>query len=1173
MIARRRGFIERALALGLCMLLGPLACVPAPVVGPAPGLVEYRVHGLIAVPGGFVDAVGGNLMLRGVGISIDTPLGTQRVESTWNAVPGAWQWSHQVRYDGASFREASGALIDASGVADGAPIPGTGWVRVDATTLRTRGGLAWHFRADGSLEHLRWASLDYPRITFTATQIAQCVAASACAPIFTLALHESGQPASVTDARTGRVALFDYDAEGRLVVARGPEDVASGRLGTRYEYAGAQLVSATSSEGERVEYAYQAGGRIRRVTSQGEGNPAHVFEFYGRNFWGHHRTVYTNPLGGRIHVDFDELRRVLRVERFDAGESYLLTWEDLRPTRIALPDGAATQLAWQDEQIVGWTTPSGNAFSTLYAPGGLSPDDPFAGPVLRIEDSLGLVEARSYDAAGRPVAIEDGTGATSQLGWNGASLTSLESAGVSVSWPVSGVHGHWLDALVAGEVVARRAFDPVGNEILPQDPHRAGGVLRQGFDADRRLISLDVSASDASGRVVGGVEIGMTRRSDGALTAIERPGGGDHEIVRDALGRLVAIREYADSAWRETRIELDAMGNETARELANGMREEWDRDVYGRVVAHRALRHGVLEGEETFTWQGGHVVARTDSLRGTGELWIHDAAGRTSSVVFGYGETISYTYDARDRRVGELYSIPGVGVVADIGTSYDLANRRVAIVDRARGESLVAWSFVDGRLEAIETGNGLRRSFARDAEGRVISMQTRNALGVLVETTEVSHERRVDPPRYEIRSATATPVASTEERYWLPPGSSLSNPDQRIGKRVFGWSDGSGSVRRFAWDELGNPADTGYGDVYVYDAARTRLLSARPAGAAPLDYTWDAAGFATSRAGVALGWTATGRLASAGSDQIAWDMAGRPISLTQSGVTREFLLFGGRIESSLTSLGSLDLGDVVLHLASEARRWRHFDFRQQQSFVSDETGSVVAHYRYHPFGVDAGFGPEAGLGRFENRDAFGAFFLLGARVLDPAVGRFLSPDPRLQVVNQYAYALGNPIGFEDADGLQPSARADLARLADAIENGAKVAVAVALIASGGTLAPEVTVAIGVAVGVAAGIRLYLVLTEASSPAPEPPTPPSTDTARGTVTIIDLPSTGSIASVATPISVNPAPVAGAGCAPMALASDSADARRLLLGLLLLNALVAAGWWRLERKGRASTCSRS
>jgi len=297
-------------------------------------------------------------------------------------------------------------------------------------------------------------------------------------------------------------------------------------------------------------------------------------------------------------------------------------------------------------------------------------------------------------------------------------------------------------------------------------------------------------------------------------------------------------------------------------------------------------------------------------------------------------------------------------------------------------------------------------------------------------------------------------------------------------------------------------------------------------------------------------------------------MAGRPISITQDGVTREFLLFGGRFESSLASLGTLDLGDVVLHLGSTARRWRHFDFRQQQSFVTDEAGAVVAQYRYHPFGVDAGFGPEAGAGRFENRPAFGAFYLLGARVLDPSVGRFLSPDPVLQATNQYTYALGNPIGFQDADGLEASARVDLAKLANAIENGAKVAAAIALIASGGALTPEVTVALGVAVGVAAGIRIYLILTEGAPPAPEPPAP-GEDTPTGSVTIIDI--TTSMARVSGP-SGSPSPAPGVGCAPMALARDTGDARRLLLALLLLNALVAVGWWRVEKR-REARCSRS
>ena len=45
----------------------------------------------------------------------------------------------------------------------------------------------------------------------------------------------------------------------------------------------------------------------------------------------------------------------------------------------------------------------------------------------------------------------------------------------------------------------------------------------------------------------------------------------------------------------------------------------------------------------------------------------------------------------------------------------------------------------------------------------------------------------------------------------------------------------------------------------------------------------------------------------------------------------------------------------------------------------------------------------------------------GARVLDTDTGRFLSPDPLLHVLNQVTYAVGNPIFFEDRNGLKEGA--------------------------------------------------------------------------------------------------------------------------------------------------------
>jgi RHS repeat-associated protein len=884
-----------------------------------------------------------------------------------------------------------------------------------------------------------------------------------------------------------------------------------------------------------------------------------------------HRTVHRNPLGGHTTVYFDEQRRVLRVDRFETRESATLAWQGLYPTQLVDAAGAVTQLAWQDGRVATRVTPSGNAIAFTHAPGALSPDAPARDPVLRVEDSLGLVEARSYDAEGRPVGIQNGAGETRALAWNGASLSSLESGGVAASFPSYGAHGHWLDTAVGGTVVSRRAFDPVGNETVPSDSQRPGGALGFAFDADRHWNGMQVAASDDAGRVAATATIELEPRSDGALSRIARPYGGDHELLRDALGRVVRIREKSEGHWRETRIEYDAQGDVTARELANGMRREWDYDVFGRVVAHRALRSGVLEGEETFTWQSGRLAARTDSLRDAGEVYVHDGGGRTISVIFGYGETISYEFDPRDRVVREVYSIPGVGVVADLGTEYDGADRRVAIQDRASGAALVAWRFEEGRLAAIDTGNGLHRIFAYDEQGRLAGQETRNASGAPVETTSIQREIASNPPRLEVRSQTTTAVAATEERYWLPPGGSLASLDQRVGKRVFGWSDGSGPARRYAWDELGNRASTSTGDDFVYDAERAHLLfTSLAAEGESHAYLYDDAGFATSRDGVPLRWTATGRLASHGADAIDWDMAGRPIAVTESGVTREFRFFGGRIESSASALGALDLGDVVLALGSGARRWRHFDFRDQVSFVSDESGAVVAHYRYHPFGVDAAFGPEAGSGRFENRAAFGPFYLLGQRVLDPAMGRFLSPDPVLQPGSQYAYAYGNPIEFEDADGMDPESRAD-GYVGDSIRAAGSMSAVLGAIAVGA----EPVLILGAALLALANIAEYANHYYGQGPGFAGNLTPGGDgggggggggpgggggrgSGSGCGCKLELelgaatsPSIGSGGSV--------------GCAPLALTRQGDAPERLLLVLLMANAVVALAWWRRRKRG--------
>jgi RHS repeat-associated protein len=1157
-----RSAAGRALALVLCLQLGPFACVPADLLAATPGVPEYQANGVVAVPSGFVNAAGGNLLVLRDDLSIDTPLGTVSITASYNSSTREWRWSHEISYDGATFVDGSGAVHEVGALADGDPIEGTIWERVDADTLQTKGGLAHHFGPDGRLEHVRFATLAYPRIVYTPAQISQCTSATACAPLLAIDPAPNGRPASITDARTGRTASFGWDGFGRLASARTPQDVAAGLPGVRYEYASTShlLVATVSSGGERVEYRYLEGGRVARVIQVGAGDPEHTFVYVGRDASDRFATIHFNPLGGRTRYRFDAQHRLLEVERADAGEITTFEWGGLRITRAIDPAGVSSEFVHAGDRLVAHHRPSGDTVRFAYASGGVNLESPDLPAVQQIEDGLGLVEERSYDALGRVAEVRNGELESVALSFSGASLTSLTAKGVTTSFPVFGVHGHWLDAWSGGAVAARRAFDPVGNPTVPGNVGQ-GGLLAQAFDADRRLASLQVAASDDVGHVTATAAIAIERGADGRITRVARPGGGDHEIGYDALGRAVEIRERVDGVWRITGIEYDAAGNQTARELPNGMREEYAYDVYGRMLSHRALRDGVLFGDATFVWSAGRLAARHDSIRGLTETYAYDAAGRLASTAFGLGETIANEYDARGRLTGEVFTLPGAGVVADIGYAWDLADRLVRITDRLADEVLVEDAIEGGLLRHTDTGNGLRRSYGYDASARLASAETRDAAGALLETTWVTRTIELSPARLEIASATTTPLATTQERYWLPPGSSLSHPDQLVGKRVFGWDDGEGDARAYAWDALGNPAATAAGDAFTYNGEGNRLVSATLSTGQTRTYTYDEAGFATSRSGVPITWTATGRMASYGSAEIVWDMAGRVVEATVAGETREFRRFGGRVESGLATLGVLDLGPVAIHLVTGERWYRHDDFRGQVSFVTDGDGEVAAHHRYRPFGLDATFGEAPDGISFERQPAFGPLVMMGARMFDPLIGRFLSPDPVFSWVNAYAYALGNPVWWEDRDGLAMSARAQL-------ELGlkvAQVAAAIALLTALTVAAPPAAIAaIGYASAVGTAIVVSALLIDAgisavgsippgvvASPPPSP-APPGPNPGKGGQQVKNL--TLTIVVPAPPPTCSPLDVTGHRRTPYAA----------LCLILLVNALAGAVWWRDRRR---------
>ncbi len=118
--------------------------------------------------------------------------------------------------------------------------------------------------------------------------------------------------------------------------------------------------------------------------------------------------------------------------------------------------------------------------------------------------------------------------------------------------------------------------------------------------------------------------------------------------------------------------------------------------------------------------------------------------------------------------------------------------------------------------------------------------------------------------------------------------------------------------------------------------------------------------------------------------------------------------------------------------------------------MTDGQGAVVQHFRYHPYGVDRELlGGQGERVSFVGRRQIGDLMLLGERVYDAEVGRFLSPDPVFHWVNAYSYTLGNPVWFWDRDGAQAAPIGDSTLETAAIDFAvATVGLAAAVVVAG-----------------------------------------------------------------------------------------------------------------------------
>jgi RHS repeat-associated protein len=1037
------------------------ACLPVQLA-PAPGLVELSEAARVSVPGGHVNAAGGNYFHAGASLSLDTRLGEYSLGVVYNSAQG-WTFGVDVSYQNGNLRDASGARIPLAALADGAAAPGTHWVKLDGTRAKTKGGLVHEFDPLTSrLAAMYWSSALYPRLRFVPVQlggvtrterIEQCTSASACTLAFALTHDGAGRIVRIDD-RAGRSARFTYDASGRLSSSRDGLDVARGWPGERYEYVGNFLAAIVSSEGERIEIASDAAGRATQVRAVGAGDPTWRFTYGFVNATSVATTTSTDPLGHATTFAIDTLHRVQSIAN-PLGERTTFTWSGQRPASRTLPDGTATRWTWADDDIATETLPSGNVRRFTYAPGGVNRDRPNARALAELGDTLGLVERRGYDAQGRLTSSENGAGEATTFSYAAdESLARIElPGGAATHFDATGEHGHPTRVSLDGVAWKDLALDAVGNALTGARPSPySGGVAQAAYDEDRNPSTYFV-LDHPEGATPTSHAIALEYRSDRQLTRVARPYGGEITWLRDALGRVTELRERVSlsatpaNAWSVTRYEYDLAGRMLAVERANGMRSETAYDAAGRVLRQRALRQGAVEREVEFEYAQGRLARAYSPAGDFDEQLTYDASGQARAVRHTLGETTRVARDVRGRTVSVAFAMQGGAPLVTLTSAYDDANREISAA--ALGVDVVRRTYQGGRISERSYGNGVQvTSYAWPGLGVESAKDIMNAMGPVA---HCDYDRSAGFDAALVADdCTVFPLQPLKGDLTQSYGYASSTQPIGADRRLVSSLISTGQAR-FTYDHLSNVSGSTlieylspWSAIYQrrsvgFNAEHNRALTTRdenPVSPATWQHAYDEAGFETSRTATSaqggaktttFAWTATGRIAQIATDGVVdagftYDALGRRASLTRNGYTRHWR-FGGVVEFAFTGAPLwIDLGEVSINPLGY-HRYRVPDARGNTQFVFDSAGALVHTATYGAYGeahtrgqtnIDFGFarGTHIATGA-------GEFVWLGERLLDPRTGRFNSPDPVWNPINAYAYTFGNPAEFWDESGRHP----------------------------------------------------------------------------------------------------------------------------------------------------------
>ena len=471
----------------------------------------------------------------------------------------------------------------------------------------------------------------------------------------------------------------------------------------------------------------------------------------------------------------------------------------------------------------------------------------------------------------------------------------------------------------------------------------------------------------------------------------------------------------------------------------------------------------------TYTYTGPQLQSVQEGSTTYARYSGFNALGQPSTVTLGNGTTTNYTYDSRNYRLKTLRTVKGSTVLQNLGYTFDPAGNVTRLTDTRHGTQTFAYDDLD-RLTRATGGYGTR-TYTYNQIGNILSNSaldgqlTGTATRVGTATWFGVTNRWV----FGLTSHNGT-LYMTGYRphalYTLNPTTGVASHGGTL--YMTGWHTGAlytldpttgvatrvGSATNFGVNERW-PVDLAshQGTLYMLGDATGALFRLNPTS--PGTYTYNPSGttstrpHAVTRAGTkTYSYDANGNMLLGDGRVMTYDNENRLSTVRKNGATTTFVYDGdgGRVKKTVTSgsttVTTVYIGKLYVCEGTSCSRliyagsqrialvpmppsgrtpspsYFHPDHLGSTGVLTNAQGVAEEHNSYQPYGqlhTHTGTSDVAYKYTGQERDPSTGLYFYNARYYDTVLGRFLSPDTRVQSpgdpqsLNRYAYARNNPV--------------------------------------------------------------------------------------------------------------------------------------------------------------------